>query len=275
MKKGFIFFFIALLIIFISQSFAQFAPEELAERPRWEKFLQEAKIISYSKDFSEREAVTEPWTLTLEKDGVSRRALWKNPEGRFKGFLDNWRCEIAAYRLDKLLGLNMVPPTVEKIFQGNRGSCQLMIENVINLRQKEEQKIQTPSHRVFPLNRATYLQRAWDNLTANPDRIMGDILYTQDWRMLLCDHSRAFLSSRIYTKKLIFDEKYKGGPKLMKQIPKAFVEKLTTLNFKLIQEAVGDYLTDKEIEAVLIRRDLILDWLDKRIKKLGADKVLY
>ncbi len=274
-EKLIIFIFLFLAVGLFIQSFAQFTPEELNERAKWEKFLQEAKIISSSKDFSESEAVTEPWTLVLEKDGVTRRALWKNPEGRLKGFLDSWKCEIAAYRLDKLLGLNMVSPTVEKRFQGNKGSCQLMLENVIMLRTKQEEKIKTPSYRIEPLNRATYLQRAWDNLIANVDRNTGDILYTEDWRMILIDHSRAFRSSKKYTKTLIFDEKYKGGPKLMKKLPKAFVEKLKSLNFKLIREAVGEYLTDKEIEVALIRRDLLIDWLDKRIKKLGEDEVLY
>ena len=108
-----ILFFFIISLSFYFQSLAQFTPEELTERAKWEKFLQEAKIISSSKDFSESEAVTEPWTLVLEKDGVTRRALWKNPEGRLKGFLDSWKCEIAAYRLDKLLGLNMISPTVE------------------------------------------------------------------------------------------------------------------------------------------------------------------
>lgn len=268
-------FFFIISLGFYFQSLAQFTPEELAERPKWEKFLQEAKIVSYSKDFSEREAVTEPWTLVLEKDGVTRRALWKNPEGRLKGFLDSWKCEIAAYRLDKLLGLNMVSPTVEKRFQSNKGSCQLMSENVIMLRTKQEEKIKTPSYRIEPLNRATYLQRAWDNLVANEDRNIGDILYTEEWRMILIDHSRAFRSSKKYTKNLIFDEKYKGGPKLMKQLPRAFVEKLKSLNFEQIRDAVGEYLTDKEINAVLIRRDLIIDWLNKRIEKLGEEKVFY
>ena len=268
-------FFFIISLGFYFQSLAQFKPEELAERPKWEKFLQEAKIVSYSKDFSEREAVTEPWTLVLEKDGVTRRALWKNPEGRLKGFLDSWKCEIAAYRLDKLLGLNMVSPTVEKRFQSNKGSCQLMSENVIMLRTKQEEKIKTPSYRIEPLNRATYLQRAWDNLIANEDRNIGDILYTEDWRMILIDHSRSFRTSRKFMKKLIFDEKYKGGPKLMKQLPRAFVEKLKSLNFEQIRDAVGEYLTDKEINAVLIRRDLIIDWLNKRIEKLGEEKVFY
>jgi hypothetical protein len=269
--------FILLFFAFgsFTRSFAQFTPEELNERTKWEEFLQEAKIISSSKDFHESEAVTEPRTLILEKDGVKRRALWKNPEGRLKGFLDSWKCEIAAYGLDKLLELNMVSPTLEKRFQGNRGSCQLMLENVIMLRTKQEENIKTPSYKIEPLNRATYLQRAWDNLIANEDRNIGDILYTEDWRMILVDHSRAFRSSKKYTKTLVFDENYEGGPKLMKMLPRAFVEKLKSLDFKVIREAVGEYLTDKEIEAVLIRRDLMIDWLDKRIKKLGEDKVLY
>jgi hypothetical protein len=272
-----LFFLISLVFVMglFGPSFAQFTAEEIAERSKWEKFLQEAKIVSSSKDYPESEAVTEPWTLVLEKDGVTRRALWKNPEGRFKGYLDNWKCEIAAYRLDKVLELNMVSPTVEKRFRGDKGSCQLMVEDVIMLRTKQEEKIKPPSYRIPSLNKATYLQRAWDNLIANADRNIGDILFTKDWRMILIDHSRAFRSSKKYTKNLTFDEGYKGGPKLMKRLPKAFVEKLKSLNFELIREAVGGYLTDKEIETILIRRDLIIDWLDKRIKKLGEDEVLY
>jgi len=271
-KRIIIFFFLGISLGFYCLSIAQFNSEEVAERSRWEKFLQEANIVSYSKDFDKRQAVTEPWTLVLEKDNVQRRALWKNPEGRFKGYIDSWKCEIAAYRLDKLLKLNMVPPTVEKRFKGDRGSCMLMLENVITLRTKQQEKIKPFSYRIEPLNRATYLQRAWDNLIANTDRNIGDILYTKDWRMILIDHSRAFRTSGKYTKNLIFDEKYKDGPKLMKRLPKIFVEKLKSLNFEQIRDAAGEYLTDKEIKAVLSRRDLIIEWLDKRIKKLGEEK---
>jgi hypothetical protein len=38
---------------------------------------------------------------------------------------------------------------------------------------------------------------------------------------------------------------------------------------------VGEYLTDKEIEAMLVRKDLIVKWVEDRIKKMGEDKVLY
>ncbi len=49
-----------------------------------------------------REAVTEPWVLTLEKDGAKSGLSGKTP-GPQKGFLENWKWEIAAYRIDKLL----------------------------------------------------------------------------------------------------------------------------------------------------------------------------
>ena len=61
----------------------------------------------------------------------------------------------------------------------------------------------------------------------------------------------------------------------MKELPRAFVEKLKSLNFQVIKDTVEDYLTDKEINAVLTRKDMIIDWINKRIKKLGEDKVLY
>lgn len=274
-EKLITFIFLFLVLGLFIQSFAQFTPEEIAEREKWEEFLKTAKIVSSSQPYPKSEAVTEPWVLVLEKDGIMRQAMWKNVQGRPKGYLEGWQWEIAAYRLDKLLGLNMVSPTVEKRFQGERGSCHLIIDNCINLRQKEAQEIKTPSYRIFPLNKATYLQRAWDNLIFNEDRNIGDILYTQDWRMLLCDHTRSFRTSGKSTKSLLFNERTKPAPKPMRKLPRAFVEKLKSVDFDAIREAVGEYLTNKEINAVLMRRDLIIDWLNKWIKKHGEDEVLY
>ena len=126
MKK----YLISLLIIIVFlglnlPAWAQFTPEELAERPKWEEFLRTAKIVKSDQPWDKREAVTRPWELTLEKDGIVKKALWKDAKGRMKGYLENWYWEIAAYRLDKYLGVNMVPCTVEKRFEGKRGSCQM------------------------------------------------------------------------------------------------------------------------------------------------------
>jgi len=253
----------------------QFTPDELAEREKWEDFLSTAEIVSSEQPFSEREAVTKPWRLTLEKDGITKKALWKNPQGRMKGFTENWQWEIAAYRLDKYLGFGMVPPTVEKRFQGDLGSCQLWIDAMMSLKDKFEKKIDTPSYKVFHWNRALYLQRAFDNLIANEDRHQNQFLIMDDWRMILIDHSRSFRTDSKFTKKLIYDEKYHEGPRLMKELPRTFYEKLKGLDASILRETVGDYLTDKEIEAVLLRKDLIIEWVDNKIKELGEDQVLY
>jgi hypothetical protein len=254
---------------------AQLTPEELAARPEIEAFLQEAEVDSSSQPFARSQAVSEPYVLELEKDGKTGKGLWKNPEGRVRGYIDYWRFEIAAYRLDKLLGLNMIPPTVERRFRGDRGSCQWMIENAVNLREKNRRKLKTPSYRIVPLNNALYLQRAFDNLIANEDRNEGDLLYTEDWRMILVDHSRAFRTGSKYARRLINDERSRGGPRPMKRLPRRFVERLRGLTFETVRGAVGEYLEDDEIQALLQRRDLMVAWLDKRIRELGEDAVLY
>jgi len=277
MKKRII-LFVAMVIVlgFSLQSIAQFTKEEVAEREKWEEFLKTAEVVAQNKPFEKREAVTDPWVLTLEKDGVKNDAIWKDVAGRVKGFMEGWKWEIAAYRLDKYLGLNMVPPTVEKRFRENRGSCQLWVTSMMSLKKKFEDEIKTPSYRVFNWNRAFYKQRAFDNLIANEDRHQNQYLITEDWRMILIDHSRSFRTSKKFTKKLIYDEKYKEGPTfIMKQLPRALYEKIKSLNAEVIKGVVGEYLTDKEIEAVLLRKDLIVEWVEARIKKLGEDEVLY
>jgi hypothetical protein len=274
MKKALIsFVFVIFFLGFPLPSLAQLTAQERAEREKWEKFLMEAKIVEFSQPLNPREAVTEPWRLKLEKDGIVKYGWWKNVEGRPKGYLDDWKWEIAAYRLDKLLELNMVPPYVEKRFQGDRGVVSLEVEYMMKYREKQEKNIKCPGRYVDGYNKATYLMRAWDNLLANEDRNEGDILITKDWRLILIDHSRSFPTSKKYTKKLI--KTGKGDTEPIKALPRIFVENLERLDFKKIKNAVGDYLTDKEIDSVLIRRDLLLLEIDRLIEKFGEDKFFY
>lgn len=254
---------------------AQLTAEEIAEREKWEKFLEEAVITAESQPWKSGEAVTNPYEVTLEKDGVVRKAVWKDCLGMMKGYLESWKWEIAAYRLDKHLGLNMVPPTVEKKKGGRTGSCQIYA-GVMDFKEKFDKKIETPSLRVANLTRAIYLQRAFDNLIFNEDRHQQNYRLTEDFRLLLIDHSRSFRTTKASTKNLLYDEKRKENPNfVMAQLPRGFVEKLRQLDAATLREVVGEYLTDKEIEATMARRDLMLAWLDKRVKELGEAAVLY
>jgi len=254
---------------------AQIPPEDVADRAKWEEFLRTAKVIGEEQRTGSG-SVTNPWVLTMDKDGVTRRALWKNVLGRPKGFIDSWKYEIAAYEMDKLLGLNMVPPTVEIRFREERGSCQLWEDSMMNLLEKTERKVATPlGLKTVKWNKCIYLQRAFDNLIANEDRHQQNVLITKDWGMILIDHSRSFRSSGKFTKDLIYTEKHREGPKLMSLLPRAFVENVKTLTFEVIKGAVGEYLTDEEINAVLIRKDLVLKEIDRLIKLNGEAEVLY
>jgi hypothetical protein len=252
----------------------QFLPDDLAQREKWEEFLKTAEVVG-SKQMTGPEAVTSPWVLTLKKGEVTHRALWKNAQGRQGGFWEGWSYEIAAYRLDKHLGLGMVPPTVERRFREEKGSCQYWVDDCMSLRDREEKKIKMPPVKLSNWNRATYLQRFLDNLIANEDRHTNQILITPDRRMILIDHSRSFRTSAKFTKSLIYTARHPEGPKLMSELPRAIVDKVKALDFATIRSVVGDTLSDDEINAVLARRDLILTEIAKLIKVNGEDKVLY
>jgi len=264
----------ALLAIAVPLAALQFTPDELGEREKWEDFLRTAEVVD-SRQMTGPEAVTHPWVLTLTKGDVTHRALWKNAEGRMGGFWEGWTYEIAAYLLDKHLGLGMVPPTVERRFRGDRGSCQYWVDDCISLRERQEKRIKMPLAKTFGWNRATYLQRFFDNLIANEDRHTNQLLITPDWRLILIDHSRSFRTSGKFTKSLLYSARSPEGPKLMSELPRAVVEKVRTLDLAAIKAVVGEYLTNAEMEAVLVRRDLILQEIDRLIKVNGEDKVLY
>jgi hypothetical protein len=274
MKRGAWIVVAAGLAVFVLQSVAQFKPEEITDYAKWEDFLATAKIVG-EKRLPESEGVTRPWELTLEKDGVTRHAAWKNPAGG-RGYKESWKTEIAAYRLSKYLGLNMVPPTVEREFQGDKGSCQLWVAYWKNFEAITKEKLQPKGIKYTYFIRELCLQRAFDNLISNEDRHQRNYLITEDWRMILIDHSRTFRTTAKFTKNLIYDENFKEGKNfIMDTLPRKFVEILKTLTAASIRDVVGETLTDEEISATIARKDLMVAWIDKHIKEKGETYALY
>jgi len=256
---------------------AQFRPEEIAQREAQEEFLRTAEIVR-SEPIGE--GVTKPFKLYLKKGDVEGKAAWKNPHGQMGGYLEGWQYEIAAYRLDKLLGLNMVPPAVEREFKGKRGALVLWAESKYSLLEVAEQGIRIPDEALDHTEKMKYIARAWDSLVANEDRTQQNVLYTEDWRMILFDHSRAFRSTGEFVKRLMFGRdgikvSSQGKPWLFRSLPRWFIDRIKGLTFENIQAAVGETLKDREIKAILTRRDLLLAEVDGMVKELGEAAVIY
>ncbi|MGZ7066608.1 MAG: hypothetical protein ACXVI6_09650 [Candidatus Aminicenantales bacterium] len=257
--------------------YGQFKPEDVDRRAEMEAFLRTAEIVRFEPA---GEGVTKPYRLTLKKGDFETKAFWKNPSGMMQGYWEGWQYEIAAYRLDKLIGLDMVPVAVEREFQGKKGALSLWAENKWSLLKIAEQGIRIPDEAAPRVEKAKWLTRAWDSLIGNEDRTQQNILYTEDWRTILIDHSRAFRSTKAFTERLMYgaDGVKKGDDGralLFRRVPRGFYDKVKGLTAGSVRAAVGDTLTDAEIVSLLARRDLLIQEVDAQIRQQGVANVLY
>jgi len=256
---------------------AQFKPADIAQREQWEEFLKAADIV---KSEPVGEGVTAPWKLYLQKGDIQKKAAWKNPDEKIEDIRDSWKHEIAAYRLDKLIGLNMIPPAIEREFNGKSGDLSLWADTKTSLLKMQENNQKIPDQAILQTDRMKHIARLWDSLIANADRTQQNVLFTDDWRMILIDHSRAFQYGGKYSRRLMYGakgiiKKDDGGPFLIQRVPRALLEKIKALNFDMIKQAVGPYLTDGEISAIIGRIPLITAEIADMIKKNGETNVLY
>jgi hypothetical protein len=273
MKPRTIFSFMIFLVLsFVLQSAAQFTPEEIAKRPFWEDLLKTGKIIS-SEDIGE--GVTKPKKLLLKKGDAETSAVWKRPGGTDSGMFDKWECEIAAYRMDKLLGLGLVPPTVERKYKMYSGSLQLWTDLPLSEKKMANENISVPADKLENYQKMRAIQRAFDSLIGNSDRTLQNLRYSQDWRLILIDHSRAFWDVYPYANRLLYGKNGIRNKEEFWPLPRAFVEKVRVLNYEMIRKAVEEYLTSSAINAVLVRQKLLLKEIDELIKEKGENAVLY
>ncbi len=266
-----------LIVIALAPLAAQFTSQEIARRDDVERFLLSAEIVDSAPV---GEGVTRPVQLTLRSDGVERRAIWKNVTTAPGEVPDEWRFEVAAYRMDKLLDLGMVPPTVEREFRGAKGSLQLWVDTAFSLLNVVEKNIPIPEAARALTEERKYLTRAFDGLIANEDRTQQNVRYTSDWRTILIDHSRAFRSDPGSFRTLYFGrhgtkKNAEGRPFLIRRLPRTFADKLRALTLEGVRGAEGSYLTEAEVRAVMARRDLLLRDIEESMREAGGSGFLY
>ena len=207
--------------------------------------------------------VTKPKRALLAPGGPVGSVVVKDlPPGRKGGFWESYRSEIAAYELDRMLELNMVPPTVEKRVNGILMSAQMFVERCVWLKELKGQ--QPPD--VDAWNRQVHRHRVFDNLIANIDRNAGNLLVYRDpaqerpdWHLVLVDHSRCFTNNR----KVQF---------AMTKIDRPLFERLKALDKPSLEARLGRLIDD--IDPMLKRRDAIVLHFEKLVAAKGEAAVI-
>lgn len=195
--------------------------------------------------------VTRPKRGYFAPGGPAASAAWKVlPPGRPAGYWESYKSEIAAYELDKMLGLGMVPPVVEKRWKGDVGAAILWLKPVRPWRTVEA--LPKPDK----WNRTAVRMKMFDNLICNTDRNAGNLLVDDDWNLYLIDHSRAFITD----KKLV---------SLMTRVDRELWEKMLALDEPTLQAALGKWIDRSAIRGLLRRRDAMRVVVDGLVQKWG------
>jgi hypothetical protein len=236
-----------------------------------EDFLTKARVVS-SRPFGS--GVTRPFRVTLELDGVTHQAIFKSIDVRKPGvteledgtsdieFQDSWQTEIAGYVVDRIIGLELVPATVERRVDGKTGSLQWFVESMMPEEERLKKKLSSPDPERW--NEQIFRARLFDQLIANVDRHLRNILVTKEFNLRLIDHSRAFrINSSL------------RDPDSLLRFSRSLLEGITRLEKKDLQTRLGKYLTPGQIDRMLKRRDAILELAKKRVAEKGEAAVLY
>lgn len=257
---------LVLLVTGGSQALAQsLAPAEKAH------FLATARIVS-STDLPK--GVTKPRRVTLSDGTLTHDAVFSTideriPIMRFKNgkteldFVDSYKYSIAAYRVAVLLGLDeMVPVTVEREWRNERGALSWWIDAKWDEEERRKQKLPPPDP--IEWQRQTSRMRVFEQLLADTDRNLGNMLIGEDWKIWMIDFTRAFRRTRELP-----------APQTLTRCDRQLLDRLRSLTREGLLDAARPYIGGSEIDALLARRDLIVARFEELVARRGDAAVLF
>ena len=169
-------------------------------------------------------------------------ALFVKRRGR--GFVP----DVAAYRLDRLLELDMVPVTVLREVDGKDGSLQFFPDKTTNETVRRENG--RGSGATCPLPDQWQALYVFDTLIYNEGRSEKRMLYNlANWGLMLIEHDRAFASS-------------KGRPPHLVNAPvvvtAGWLAALESLTDEMLEQTLADVLDKRRLRALSGRRDALI-----------------
>lgn len=248
-----------------SIALAQAAAEEPANAiiwtdraPEFEEFLRNAEIARI-EDLSV--GVTKPQRAYFTEGSLLESMSFKGIKpGRYKGFWESYKSDIAAYELDKLLGLQMIPPTVEKRVKGDLGAAVMWVKPVKSFKEMGGPPTPPPIQ-AARWNRQMVKAKMFDCLIYNKDPNLGNWLVDPAWNLILIDHTRAFTEEKKWAHTL-------------QRVDAELWERMKALNMEQLHPVLEKWLNKGQIEAILERRDMMQKEIDKLVAQNGEAAVL-
>ena len=235
-----------------------------------ERFLREAEIVRSTEI---GEGVTISTRAVLRDGDVTHDAQIQHiditkdshptPEGFELNFRDSYKYNIAAYRLDRVLGLGMVPVSVGRIVNQKKAALTWWIDDVLMTEKTRYLKKQQPPD-LTRWNRRIHRVRVFDELIYNTDRNLGNLIITTDWKVWMIDHTGAFRTHK----------RLRDKNKLLK-CDRRLLDRLRRLNYEGLRAQLKDFLRESEIHGLLARRDQIVELFEQKIAQRGEKAVLY
>jgi hypothetical protein len=225
----------------------------------FEEFLESAEIVSVEDLGSGR---NQPKRVTLRQGARTHRAIWKPIQrGRQEWGWESYQAEVAAYQLDRLLDLGMVPPTVVREIDDERGSLQLWVEGCDLFADVRERAPEGDEW-----NQQLSRMKLFDSLIGNGDRSFTDILVDPMWNIILIDHSQAFQST---------EELESAAVVLPERFDRGLVEKMKGLDPMSLDIHFDRLLMRAQVNAISARRDALLSQIDSLVAERGEAQVFY
>ena len=201
--------------------------------------------------------VTRPRRAHLNPSVPVESLAWKVlPPGKRGAYWESYRSEIAAYELDKLLNMRMVPPAVERSIQGEVGAAIMWLDGIRSVKQTGGK---VPTGEIW--GKSIRRMLLFDNLIGNADRNAGNILIGSPGELILIDHSRAFVTDRRL-------------PNKIERVDADLWERIRTLTAEELTRALRPWVDDEAIGAMIHRRDQIAAAVDRLVAKKGRALVI-
>jgi hypothetical protein len=191
-----------------------------------------------------------------------RKAQFQTDRGTELNFRDSYRYNVAAYELAKMLNLDMVPPSVERKIAGEGAAVTWWIDDV-QMTELDRYKKHIDPPNTIEWNRQMETVRVFDQLIYNTDRNLGNLVITNDWKIWMIDHTRAF--------RLMHECQ---NVKVLHHVDPELLAKLRALDKATVAERLHPWLDNSEIKGLLARRDAIVKYFDGQIAQKGEQAVL-